>query len=48
MYVCSCMQKNLKEYVPNEKGMGTFLNCLKNLHILSILKINQCGKVIVK
>lgn len=29
-------QKNLEDYVPNEKEMGTFLNCLNFLHMLPI------------
>ena len=32
-------QKNLEEYVPNEKGMGTFLNCLNFLHMLPIFPV---------
>lgn len=33
------IQKNLEEYLPNGKGMGTFLSCLKFLHMLPILKV---------
>lgn len=36
--MCSHKLKYLEEYVPNRKGMGTFLNCLKFLPILPILK----------